>query len=222
MRTKCVQSNRIGISLVELLCATAVLLLVASVMVVHANVRSEANQARCRWNLKETSLAFRQFASDNGDRLPMRVSQRLGGAREAATDGDVAGVFKSVADYLTVPEHVICPGDNRSAAATVTQVTTDELSYFVNATADRQHPGAVLLGDRDVAAADSNRHAENWLKGVQEVTRATKELTWSGVLHRDGGNVAQIDGAVVQLKEGELPKALLAGDPARARLLFPQ
>jgi hypothetical protein len=222
MRTKCVQSDRIGISLVELLCATAVLLLVASVMVVHANVRGEANQARCRWNLKETSLAFRQFASDNGDRFPMRVSQRLGGAREAAAAGDVVGIIKSVADYLTVPEHVICPGDNRSAAATVPQVTIAELSYFVNATADRQHPGAVLLGDRDMVAADANRHAGNWLKGVQEVTRATKELTWSGVLHRDGGNVAQVDGAVVQLKEGELPQALLAGDPARARLLFPQ
>lgn len=222
MRTKCVQSDRIGISLVELLCATAVLLLVTSVMVVHANVRGEANQARCRWNLKETGLAFRQFASDNGDRLPMRVSERLGGAREAATAGDVAGVFKSVADYLTVPEHVICPGDNRSAAATVTQVTTDELSYFVNTTADRSNPGAVLLGDRDVVAADSNRHAENWLKGVQEVTRATGKLTWSGVLHRESGHAAQVDGAVVQLKEGELTQALLAGDPARARLLFPQ
>jgi hypothetical protein len=222
MRTKCVQSDRVGISLVELLCATAVLLLVASVMVVHANVRGEANQARCRWNLKETSLAFRQFASDNGDRLPMRVSQRLGGAREAAAAGDVVEIIKSVAAYLTVPEHVICPGDNRPPAATVPQVTTGELSYFVNATADRQHPGAVLLGDRDVVADDSNRHPDSWLKGVQEVTRATTELTWSGVLHRDGGNVAQIDGAVVQLNEGGLPKALLAGDPARAHLLFPQ
>lgn len=222
MRTKCVHSDRRGISLVELLCATAVLLLVASVIVVRANVRGEAHQTRCQWNLKETSLAFRQFANDNGDLLPMSVPRRFGGAREAAAAGDIVGVFKSVADYLTVPEHVICPGDNRFAAATVPQLRMSELSYFVSGFADQPHPGAVLLGDRDVVAADSRRHPDNWLNGVQDMTGATKALTWSGVLHRDGGNIAQIDGAVRQVKEGELPKALRAGDPSRARLLFPQ
>lgn len=222
MHPNCAPDHRLGISFIELLCAIAVLSMVTVVTVARLNIRAEFNQARCTHHLKETGLAFQQFANDNADRFPMKVSQTFGGAREAAAEGRVAGVFAVLADYHAKPEHVVCPGDTRSVALTMPVVTAKNLSYFVNLDADRSRPASPLLGDRDLTNPGANGTGAVLLTGLQVASDDSMEPTWSGTLHRDSGQLALVDGSVAQLAGSSLRDALRQAGQSPVRLLFPQ
>jgi hypothetical protein len=222
MHTNCASDRPLGISLVELLTAIAVLTVVTTVTVARLNLRAEVNQARCAHGLKETGLAFRQFANDNADRLPAHVSRTFGGAREAAANGEIAPVFRTLADYQAKPGHVICPGDARSAASAMPGLTAENLSYFIHLDADPSGPASVLLGDRDLKPVRSARAETAWVAGMHPVDAREPALEWSGVLHRRAGNLALTDGSVKPVGSGTLGEALRSPSSGSARLLFPQ
>ncbi len=222
MHTNCAPDRPLGISLVELLTAIAVLTIVTTVTVARLNVRAELHQARCAHGLKETGLAFRQFANDNADRLPAQVSRTFGGAREAADKGEIAPVFQILDDYQAKPGHVICPGDARTAASAMPALTAENLSYFVNLRAEPSRPASVLLGDRDLKPVGSTRAEASWVTGTHTFDPGEPALEWSGVLHRRAGNLALTDGSVKpvnSLAARELMRSAVSGS---AQLLFPQ
>jgi hypothetical protein len=150
--------RRCGFTFVELLSALSVVLLLTTVTVVRLNLRAEWNQARCTHNLKETGLAFRQFANDNADQLPMEVDEALGGAHRAAAKGRIAEVFRTVAWYGIAPIHFQCPGDRREVPAS-DEFSAAALSYFLHLDANNRRTGDLLLGDRDLARKRSGLFA---------------------------------------------------------------
>lgn len=223
MHTNCArQSNRLGVTFIELLCATGVLSMVVSVTIVRCNLRVAAHQAQCVHNLKEMSLAFRQFANDNADRFPMQVPETLGGARAAANKGDLANVVRPLGDYSLHPEFAVCPADFRRAAASVAAISTAQLSYFVNVDADHESPNSTLLGDRNVVAGKADGAPGQLLTGLRQTAPDGRFLRWSDEMHRDRGNIAFADGSVKHVLSAGLPAVLSPSKGAAARLLFPQ
>jgi hypothetical protein len=188
---------------------------------VRSNVRAELNQARCESHLKELSLAFRQFADDNGDRFPMAVSRRMGGAREDAWEGRISGIAGALAYYQPHGEFFTCPGDSRVPGESTGALTSSNISYFVNLAADRNGP-SVLLGDRDLVMKGGGHGAGQIVTGVQDFGASRQEVDWSGQSHRRIGNVVLTDGTVLRPEAARLSKALRPVDDSAARLLFPQ
>lgn len=222
MHTNCARDRQLGISLVELLIALAVLAVVTTVTVARLKVRAEVNQAGCAHGLKETGLAFRQFANDNADRFPAQVAAVFGGAREAADGGRVDRIFQVLADYQAKPDHVICPADSRLVAPAVNALEPQNLSYFVNLDAAGTGPGEMLLGDRDLKPVGTVRGEASWIKGTHRLEADQSPLEWSGVLHRNGGNLALTDGSVKPINSDALVEALRSPSGGSSRVLFPQ
>jgi len=222
MQLRCARSRLFGISLIEVLCATGVLSMVATVTFIRCNLRAEADQARCIHNLKETSLAFRQFASDNGNQFPMQVPELFGGAHEAAGSGEIAGIYRALSGYSLQPQHAICPADQRTPADLIATLEPKNLSYFLNLDAQRERPRALLLGDRDLMAGSSTRASGVLLSGIQKPGFAPETLRWSGDMHRKSGNIAFADGTVQRVPATALATVLNPADGSSPTLLFPQ
>ncbi|HAV64348.1 MAG TPA: hypothetical protein DCY13_18520 [Verrucomicrobiales bacterium] len=208
---------RLGVALVEVLCAIAMVFLLASVMVGHFNARAAAHQTQCLLNLKESSLAFRSYANDNRDRLPMVVPMALGGAREAAVRGDLARVFQSLSGELERPGHLICPADNREPASDLGSLGRENVSYFLGVDARKEKPDSMLLGDRNLWSNDRAR----LLTGTYVVGSPAEDVGWSDERHRRSGNVAFSDGSAGNVDPNELQRLLADAGGCHTRLLFP-
>ena len=204
----------------ELLCATAVLGMVASVTFLRANFHAQLQQAECAYRLEEVTLAFRQFANDNRNLFPMNVSVQLEGAREFSESGDIASIFRSLSYYQPSAAYLVCPSDSRPSAPAMFRVTPDRISYFINTSATDAKPASVLLGDRDLAQGGDRREGTALLTGIQVLDGGGRALAWGGKLHRGAGNVALANGAVQSLSSLELNMSLGTSlEPVR--LLFP-
>ncbi len=63
MHTNCAPDRRLGISFIELLCATAVLSMVTGVTVARLHIRAEFNQARCTGSMVQCVCMSRAFTA---------------------------------------------------------------------------------------------------------------------------------------------------------------
>ena len=214
MHIHCVRRSQLGITVVEILCASAILMIVMAVLVARLNIAAEVARVQCVTNLKETALAFRLFAANNDHQFPMQVPARLGGGREASARAELAGVLRALSQEGLSPQHLVCPADKRLAADTMVSLTRTNVSYFVGLDARHDRPSSVLLGDRDLGRMGSTRSNNECLTGLQFVESPDQAIQWTGQLHRDSGNLAYADGSVRRATPVELK--------ASGRLLFPE
>lgn len=222
MRLKCVRNSLSGMTLIEIACATAVLSMVVSVTLVRGNLKAKADRVHCIANLKENGLAFRQFANDNADFFPTQVPESLGGARDAANDGNVENVFQVLADYSLKPDELVCPSDSRRPGIDVEDVSASHLSYFVNTEARRYAAKSPLMGDRNLIVGGGDGGREELISGTFRLGAEQRDLEWSSAMHCERGNIALADGSVQQVKTPQLPGILSPPDAMAARFLFPQ
>src|ERR1039458_4587689 len=92
-----------ALTLTEVLVSVAVVCVLAGTAflmfhrpkVVHRIVQqNRSTEIQCVNNLKQIGLAFRIWEGDNGDKLPMQVPVRKGGAKELVVKGNVAACFQ--------------------------------------------------------------------------------------------------------------------------------
>lgn len=130
-----------GFTLVEFMvvmfCLAVLVLLLAPH---HVKGKRPSQRIRCTSHLKQTGLAFRQWAIDHNDHFPMSVPA-TNGAMEAVLAGDVAMMLRVMSNELNTPKILVCPADQRRVAATVFDLTAprpalpfvnnSNVSYFV-------------------------------------------------------------------------------------------
>src|SRR6185503_15804883 len=191
-----------GFTLIELLCVIAIIGILAALLLPVVNqAKLRAKRAACLNNLRETGLAFQIFAHDHRGKLPMQVPAGDGGSAPFAQATSASSFafrhFQTLSNELVTPRMLICPADTRLAADNFAALKNENVSYFVNVSAENGKSTSILAGDRNLTndwAGDTSLLALD----------ANSFLRWTHELHRFKGNVAFADGHVEELNRPTL------------------
>jgi prepilin-type N-terminal cleavage/methylation domain-containing protein/prepilin-type processing-associated H-X9-DG protein len=191
-----------GFSLLELLCVTAVIAILAALLLpTLTRARDRAKQTQCAAQLKDIAVAFHSFAHDHNSQFPMQVPIAAGGSLGMGTRssgnrgaGEWALAyrhFQVLASELRTPKMVICPADTRLPAVSFSVLSNQNLSYFAALNAEFGNANSLLAGDRNLT--------NDWAPptSVQRVG-PNYLFRWSQELHRFRGNLLFSDGHVDQ------------------------
>jgi prepilin-type processing-associated H-X9-DG protein len=206
--------TRQGFTLVGLLIIIAVLGILAAMLIpALVSAKGKSKRIQCVSNLKQDGLAFRLWEGDNGDKYPMAVSTNKNGTMEYAAD--VFRHFQVMSNELSTPKILVCPADDRTAAASFARLKNQNVSYFVSLDAMEVRPPMLLTGDRNVT---------NGLSPVRSVLELRPEIPagWTEALHNGVGNIGLADGSVQQVSIPGLQQMLKHTGDSTNRVALPE
>lgn len=181
----------------ELLVSIACLVLIlAAILPALAKPKALSSRINCSYCMKNIGLAFRVWATDNNDLLPMQMPTNDGGTKELIPSGAVFPHFLAMSNELSTPKILRCPKDkNRSEATEFTSDFADKnISYFLNLDAE-ENPSDMLAGDRNL----TNRPPAG---SVLIPIIKNSILGWTEEIHFGKGNLVFGDGHVAQFANG--------------------
>ena len=193
-------------TLVELLTVIAIIGILAALLLPVLNkTELRAKRIVCVDDLGQVGLAFHTFSGDHNGKFPAAISTNDGGSLEYVESGFAAGDvfytafrnFQPLAPELVQPQLLICPTDQRTAAANFVSLQNNNLSYFVGIEGTFDKPGSILAGDRNLA---TNSFDQPTILGFGPES----DLGWTWELHRFKGNVVFADGHVEQWNNSSL------------------
>jgi hypothetical protein len=175
--------------------------------------KAKATRIKCVNNLKNVGLAFRLSSTDSSDRFPQ---QRMMINGVAMAEIDVVRIFGALSNEIGDPKILICPTDkSRSAAASTTNLTTRNISYFASLSAEVTLPQAFLAGDRNMATNGVEAGT-----GLYALT-TNSAVSWTKEMHDEHGDIAMGDGSVQQMSSSRLKQSLRDQDLGTNYLVFP-
>ena len=187
----------------------------------------KAQPMTCINNLKQVGLAFRIWAGDNNDVMPMQVSVTNGGAMELANEGSAFAIFTVMSNELNTPKILFCPNETdmkrkiavifgSSASPEIQAFTaTNNLSYFVGLDAEDTKPQTILAGDDHFTVAGLKPKPGLFALSTNAV------VEWRNERHPKQGNIALADGSVQSFSTREFRKTLIQTGIATNRLAMP-
>lgn len=192
-----------ALTLTEVLVSVAIVCVLAGIAflvfhrpkAVHRIVRQDrSTEIQCVNNLKQIGLAFRIWEGDNGDKMPMQVPAKMGGAKEPAAKGIVYPIFQVMSNELSTPKVLLCPADADHFVAKNFTAGFDNgnVSYFVGVDATDAQPQMLLSGDDNFAVGGVPVKS-----GLLKITVAAP-VTWTAARHVNQGNLGFADGSVWQ------------------------
>jgi prepilin-type N-terminal cleavage/methylation domain-containing protein/prepilin-type processing-associated H-X9-DG protein len=202
-------------TLIEVLVVVLVLLLFAGLAWAFVgSARHVHHHLTCSQNLKEIGLAVPDFARDHGNRVGWQISTNEGGSLEYGLSGaQTFRHFQVQSHYINACIILLCPQDNRDAAANWGSLSNANVSYFVGLDSDPKLPLSIVAGDRNITAASgvilqwNPSSPPGWVKSVG--------------LHGDKGHVAFGDGHVEELDSAGLSNALQRAGMSTNRFAVP-
>src|ERR1035437_86697 len=208
--------TRQGFTLVGLIIIVAVLAILAAMLLpALASAKRKSKRINCVNNLKQDGLAFRLWEGDNGDKYPMAVSTNKNGTMEYAEDGNAFRHFQVMSNELSTPKILVCPADDRTAAASFARLKNQNVSYFVGLDATEVRPQMLLTGDRNVT---------NGMAPVRSVLELRPGIPagWTEAMHNGQGNVGLSDGSAQQVSIPGLQQMLKNTDDSTNRVALPE
>ena len=177
--------------------------------------RGRSPRVRCASNLRQFALSLILWGYEREGKLPMEVSVAEGGSREHAVAGNLMSTLAVATNEIYDPRILLCPSDRRRRPVTnFANITTANMSYFLNIDAQYSNQTQVLAGDRNVAV---NGRA---IPPGPLMIRDPNAISWSSNLHVIGGNVALADGSVHQVWNRQF-QILLWTNGTGSRLIIP-
>jgi len=209
--------RRGAFTMTDVIVIVGVIALLAALIFLPALARAKAKSRKigCTCNLKQVGLSFRLFATDNSDTFPMNLSTNKGGSKEFTEAAELFRHFKSMSNELSTPRILACPADTRKPAASFSNLSNLNVSYFVALDSNETMPQTVLAGDRNLT-----------VNGVQVksgllVLTTNSAMGWSTTMHNGSGNATLGDGSVQPLTPARLQDQISSMEIATNRLLIP-
>lgn len=207
-----------ALTLVEVLVVVLVLFVLAAILLpALAASKKKSSKIGCVNNLKQIGLALRIWSGDNGDKYPMEVSVRNGGAMELAVLGDAVAVFQVMSNELSTPKILFCPNDPDVLVTTNfgPSLTSKNISYFVGLTIHTNSPQAFLSGDDNFQVGGVPVKS-----GLLEISSTTL-VKWTAKRHEFAGNIGLADGSVQSATSSGLLTLIQQTGLATNRLAIP-
>ncbi|HEY1174241.1 MAG TPA: type II secretion system protein [Verrucomicrobiae bacterium] len=182
--------RRRGFSLIELMVVIAIVLILAGMLLpALTKGKMKAKQTECTSHLRQSGLAFRMFADDHDNRLPMQVSVKRGGTMEYANKGETWRHFQVMSNLLVDPKLLVCPADKSRSITNWSKLGNANTSYFVGLDAKIGSAHQMLAGDRNILTPGYQT------PGVVPV-RPEMQIFWTEEMHQFRGNILFGDGHV--------------------------
>lgn len=181
-----------AMTMLELVAVVLVVgVLVAMLSPGFGRARPRAKRVNCANNLRQIGIAFRLFATDNGDRFPATLSVSNGGTMEFGTN--LVMHFRALSNELATPRILLCPVDSRRTGATnFASLAFGNISYFLSLDANPGRPPMLLSGDDNLMVRGIPARP-----GLLPLT-TNSLLRWTFARHGGYGNVCFTDGSVHQ------------------------
>jgi prepilin-type processing-associated H-X9-DG protein len=218
MKTRRAKNPTGGMTLVEVMVVIFVIALIAVMLLAAlATGKQKHSHLNCVNNLKEISVAFKEWEGNNGDKYPMQFAITNSDTMKLISSGNSYVLWQTMSNEFTTPRILHCPDDTEHTEPTnnfSTGFSDANISYFFNLDATETNPQMILIGD-DNLAVNGVRVPPGILNPP-----TNSSVTWTKERHNGTGNIGLTDGSVQQVTTQGLISAI-SNAAAPSRLVIP-
>jgi prepilin-type N-terminal cleavage/methylation domain-containing protein len=201
-------------TLIELLVTIGIIAALASLLLpALARAKEQARRVQCISNLKQITIAAKEFALDHESRHPWHVPPN-----EGCTYGAAAGVtwknYAAMSNELGSPKILVCPSDTKTKMMAVSfsefvssTFRSNALSYFAGLDGYEMLPIAMIAGDGNISGGTASTCGSAGPAGLvtaRAYIAGNSSIRWTNAVHGTIGHIAFPDGSVQRANRKQL------------------
>ena len=201
-------------TLIELLVTIGIIAVLAALLLpALARAKEYARRVQCISNLRQITIATKEFALDHDSRHPWHVSPVEGG-----TYGSAAAVtwknYTAMSNELQSPKILVCPSDTKTKKMAVSfpefvssTFQSNALSYFAGLDGYETLSVAMIAGDGNIAGGTASTCGSVGPAGsvnARAYIAGNSSIRWTNAVHGTIGHIAFPDGSVQRANRKQL------------------